>query len=157
MLCKFNLHEEVTDDRRFLRFRSMIDRAQLAEKMGVLCNSINEQAFAGLIYEEVFTAPSPIVRRYVYAKDNIEYSLTLAILYDGPGVIFSSSKPNDWTSRLRRYWGLYSLGRNNVAFKLVINPATVNTAELQQWFTYLLSGLRFSFRPHRRMSILATN
>jgi hypothetical protein len=132
----------------------MIARSRLPERMNATSNAINLQAGQGLIYAEAFVQPHPMFRRYVFDKEDIEFSMALVIQFEGPTVIFSSIKPNLWVRSIQRYRGLGIFNRSNVACKLVIDPATVSDADLQAWFTYLLSGLQYSLKPKRRMPFL---
>jgi len=118
--------------------------------MNATCNAINSQADPRLIYEEVFLPPHPILRRYVVNKDHIEFRMELAVLLNGPGVIFSSTQTGHWTGWFQRRRGADPDARFNTAYQLVIDPATVTDADLQLWFTYLLSGLRSSLKPQTR-------
>ena len=147
VLQKFRLRENVIDDSRIDRFRLMIDRSSLPERMNATCAAINAQAGQGIIYQEVLLKPHPVVRRYTIADHKITTIMELAILFEGPGVVFSFNNTNPWVKSIKRYCGYNTEVKNHILCKLVIDPATVSDAELQRWFTYLLSGLRNSLKP----------
>jgi hypothetical protein len=153
VLGKFQLRQNVTDDfHGFLRYRSMVDRARLVERMNATCDAINSQAGRTLIYYEELFQPNELARRYVFDRDNIEFRMSLAILSKGPTVIFSTLKTNYWGKWINRRIRYSSDEvRESVVCEVLINPETVNDAELERWFTYLLSGLRYSFKPAKTM------
>jgi len=100
------------------------------------------------MWVEEYTQPHPLARRYVYTKDGVEYSMALVFLPKGSTLVFASFKEGRWRGRMRGLWGWRSQeGSDSVKCKLLINPATVSDDHMQQWFTYLLSGLRHSFKP----------
>lgn len=142
-----HLGEEVIDDFKFNRFRGMFDRSHLLERAAATCTSFNLQAGEVLIYSEIFTDTHPVMGRYVIEEEHSSFTMEIAILSDGPGVVFSSRKSRPWVKKFQRYCG-YRPGENSrVVCKLNINPSSVSDAEIQQWFTYLLSGLHHSLKP----------
>jgi hypothetical protein len=153
VLKNFHLREDGIDDSREDRYRLMIARSPLLERMNAICNAINLQAGQGIIYAEAFVQPHPMFCRYIFDKEGIEFSMALVIQFEGPTVILSSTKSNLWVRSIERYRWSGIFNRSNVACKLVIDPATVSDADLQQWFTYLLSGLQHSHKPDRRMPL----
>lgn len=148
-LQRFHLRKKVIDDSRFDRFWMMIDRSRLPERMYATCCAINEQSDQGLIYEETFLQPHPVARRYILEKDNRIIFMELVILFEGPGLVFSSHQTRHWVKSIRRYCG-YCIGeKNNIVCKLVIDPEAVSDADVQRWFTFLLSGLQYRYKPRQ--------
>lgn len=147
VLTKFHLRYNMTDDFRIDRYWLMMDRSSLVERVYETCHAINSCAREGIIYGEMFTRPHAIAIRVGFIRGDIEYLMSLAMLEGRPTLLFSSRKEHLWNkSVLRRF--RHSLKRKeNIICKHVINPSKVSDADIQQWFTYLLSGLRRSFKP----------
>ena len=150
-LEKFHLREDANDDSKFDSYQMIIDRSRLPERMSAICSAINAQSGHGLMYHEILAYPYPVIRRYILERDNVDTIMELAILFEGPGVVFSSNKTRPWVKSIQRYCGYSTEHKNNVVYRMVIDPEDVSDAELQQWFTYLLSGLRNSFKPLQRV------
>lgn len=142
-----HLSEEAIEASKFDRFRGMFDRAHLLDRANAAATSLNFQAGELLIYSELFTTTHPVVGRYIIEEEYNTFTMELAILPDGPGVVFSSCKSRPWVKKLQRYCGYRPEEKIRVICKRNINPASVNDAEIQQWFTYLLSGLHPSLKP----------
>jgi hypothetical protein len=150
MIQKFHLRENVIDDSRIDRFRLMMDRSSLPERMSATCGAINAQAGRGVIYQEVLLQPHPVTRRYTFENHKSITIMELAILFEGPGVVFSFNKTKPWVKRVKSYCGYCTEEKKHVVCKVVIDPAIVSDAEIQQWFTYLLSGLQNSFKTRQK-------
>jgi hypothetical protein len=148
-LQKFNLREDAIDDSRFDDFRMMVDRSSLPDRTNATCRAINAQAGQGIIYGEAFIRPHPVIHRYTLERDDSNIVMELAILPEGPGVVFSSNKTKSWVRSLQRYCGYFVEEKNNVVCKLMIDPTTVSDTTIQRWFTYLLSGLHRSAKPRQ--------
>jgi hypothetical protein len=153
-LQKFHLGENAIDDSKFEDYRMTLDHSSLPDRMYATCRAINAQAGHGIIYGEVFIRPHPVVHRYTLENDDSNVVMELAILLEGPGVVFSSNKTKSWVTSLQRYCGYFVEEKNNVVCKLVIDPTTVSDATIQRWFTYLLSGLHRSAKPRQTESHL---
>jgi hypothetical protein len=151
VLIKFHISYNLTDDTRIDHYRLMVDRSNLMERVNGTCRVINSQVRGGLVYGQMYARPHATAFRVGFVRGGIEFRMSLAILPGGPTLIFSSIKDNEWGERVLRHFGHGMEERENVISKLVINPATVSDADLQQWFTYLLSGLRRSFKPTKKL------
>jgi hypothetical protein len=147
VLNKFQLREKRSDDLKVNRYRRLVERSHLVEKMSSTCESINSHAGERIIYGEMFISPHPIAWRHVYETDNKECRMSLTIRTEGPTLVFSWVKPKEWMGSVQRCFGYYAGERNHVVWELMINPLNIKDADVQGWFTYLLSGLRHSFRP----------
>lgn len=149
VLGRFQLRQNVTGDFPiFHRYRLMVERSHLIERINGTCNAVNSLAGEALVYIEMFFQPHQLACRYVFEKDRIECRMSLAILPKGPTLIFSTFKANRWAEWINRCFGnSWDEEREHVVCEILINPATVSDAQLEQWFTYLLSGLRSSFKP----------
>ncbi len=142
-----HLSDEAIEPSNFERFRGMLDRAYLLDRANAAATSLNFQAGELLIYSELFTDTHPVVGRYIIEEECNTFTMELAILPDGPGVVFSSRKSRPWVKKLQRYCGYRPDEKTRVICKRNINPGSVSDAEIQQWFTYLLSGLHQSLKP----------
>ena len=91
-----HLAEDMLEHSKFDRFRTMFDRAHLLDRANATCTSLNAQAGEVVIYSEIFTDTHPVIGRYLIEDDNADITMELAILPDGPGVIFSSRKNARW-------------------------------------------------------------
>ncbi len=142
-----HLAEDMFEHSKFDRFRAMFERARLLDRTNAICTSLNAQAGEVVIYSEIFTETHPVIGRYLIEDDIADLTMELAILPEGPGVIFSSRKKRALVNRIQRYCGLHPTEKNSVVCKVLIDPAMVTEPEIQQWFNYLLSGLHHSFKP----------
>jgi len=148
LLSKYQPRQNVTEGSTFARYQFTLDRSRLIERMDATCEAIDSQAGGRVISIEFFLQPQILSRRYLFHRGSVRFSMALAILAHGPTLIFSSNQANEWVQRIRRRCGLYvEPPRERVVFELMINPSTVNNADLQQWFTYLLSGFERSHKP----------
>ena len=150
LLGRFHPTQKPTQDLH--RGQLMVACAQLAERMHAVRDAIHSEAGQNSIYEEVYAQPHEFFRRYVFEKDNIDFHMSLAIVSAGATMRFSSFTAKHWIGRLINPFG-NPIGkiRVNIKCQLLIDPATVTDTDLEQWFTYLLSGLRRSFKPANRI------
>src|SRR5580698_1334594 len=87
-----HLAEEALGEPKFGRYRMMFDRARLLERANATCASLNTQAGEVVIYSETFTETHPILGRYLIEDESADITMELAILPEGPGVVFSCKK-----------------------------------------------------------------
>ena len=129
-------------------YRAMVDGSQLVERMHAASDALNSQGDHRLLYEEVFVPPHRLVCKYVFDQAHIECSMSLVIRSAGPAIIFSTLKSNRLMAGVRRILGFrIERRKERRVCDLLIDPAAVSDADVQQWFNYLLSGLRSSFKP----------
>src|SRR5579871_2005929 len=141
VLRKFQLHEYPSDDILVEKYRTIIVRSRLPERLSETSSAINKQSGEGLLYEEVFVQPNPQFRRYVFEKDGVEFCMALVIQSQGPTLIFSWLKASSWVGNVYRGIKSEISPRFNTVCKLVVDPDTIGDADLQGWFTYLLSEI----------------
>jgi hypothetical protein len=130
----------------------MISRSRLVERMHAASDAINSQGEQRLLYEQVFVPPSNVICKYVFDQGYMECTMSLVIFSAGPTVEFSRAKANPLVASIRQIFG--SRGENRketLVHDLLIEPAAVTDTEVKRWFTYLLSGLRYSFKPGKRI------
>ena len=147
VLTKFHLRSNVTDNFRMDRYRLMMDRSSLIERMYDTCHAINSCAREGIIYGEMFSRPHTIAIRVGFIRGDVEYLMSLGMLDGRPTLLFSSRKDYQWEKGVLSKFRHALKRKENLICKLVINPSTVSDVDIQQWFTYLLSGLQRSFKP----------
>jgi hypothetical protein len=149
-----HLAEDVLDHSKFDRFRMMFERSRLFDRTNNTCNCLNTQAGEVVIFSEAFTETHPVVARYIIDDENADMTMELAILPEGPGVVFSCKKKRALVNRIQRYCGFHPTEKNSVVCKLLIDPAMVTDMEILQWFNYLLSGLHHAFKPQPTEALL---
>ena len=156
VLRKVNIGDEGIDESKIDRYRMVLDRSGLAERMCGTCDAMNVRSAQVLIYREVFPQPHPIVRRYIleHEEDRQIIAMELTILLEGPVLVFSRNTTTQRVKSIRRYRGYE---RRNVMCKIAIDPEKISDDDLQQWFIYLLSGLQHSLKPQGRGPSLNEN
>ncbi len=90
--------------------------------------------------------------KYVYAMDGVEYAMALSIRRTGPYIVFFSRKLP--AADYGEYYAYqYSRAPRKVSVKLrvPIDTDTVTEADLEQWFSYLLSRFQESPTAHRAL------
>ncbi len=97
-----HLAEDNLESSRFERFRMMFDSSHVLYRANATCNSLNMQAGEIVIYPEAFTDTHPVIGRYTVDDDDADLTMELAILPEGPGVVFSCKKKHAWVSRIQR-------------------------------------------------------
>jgi hypothetical protein len=152
VLTRFHLRYNTTEDFRTDRYRLMMDRSSLIERVYGTCRDINSCACEGIIYGEMFARPHAIAIRVGFIRGDIEYLMSLGMLDGRPTLLFSSRREYQWKKSVLGRFRHSMNTRENLICKLAINPSTVSDAEIQQWFTYLLSGLKRSFKPAEAIS-----
>jgi hypothetical protein len=154
VLRKFSVREKRIDAPRFHQYRKLMDRSRLPERMNATCIAIGVQAGKRLRYQENLVRPYPVIRRYILEKDNLDLIMELAILFEGPRVLFSANKAKPWIKVIQRYFGYLGNEKNNVVCELAIDPMTVSDEEVRQWVIYFLSGLQDSYKPRIPVPLL---
>jgi hypothetical protein len=131
-------------------FRSQIQRYKVLEAMHSIYEAINQEAGAFVLRELLYLPPQNLICTYTYARNCVDYQMELALTENGPTLFFSRYKTNR-TSGGRAMQESYRLfgnpARPKIKHQLRIYPAIVNDFHAQEWFTYLLSGLRHSRKP----------
>jgi hypothetical protein len=152
VLTRFDISYNIPDEIMIDHYLLMVNRSDLIERVYGTCRVINAHVRGGLIYGQLYAQPHAPTFRIGFVRGDIEFRMSLAILDEGPTLIFSSCKEHQWVESVLHHFGHRNMKeRENVISKLVINPATVSDADLEQWFTYLLSGLRRPFKPARKI------
>jgi hypothetical protein len=155
-LKNLHLRTDHTGRLGFGRYRTEIERCELLEKLHLVREAINREAGQLIVEEQMYIQPQTIQCKYTFEEGGMVWEMTLVLTRNGPTMVFSW-----WKRDGRRKWGgirrLYSCFRGSservLTLKLQFQPATVNNADLEQWFTYLISGFRDSFRPARAKDV----
>jgi hypothetical protein len=152
VLKTLHLSREEPKDCTFDCDQEILAKSLLVEKMHAMRDSIHAGAGQNLLYEEVYAQPNESVCRYVFERGGIDYHMLLTILCHGPTVKFASFKPRNWIERLT-YPSGHQIGERRVSIKckLLIDPSAVSNADLEHWFTYLLSGLPRKLKPESKL------
>ena len=152
VLKTLQVSREEPKDCTFDCYREILAESLLVEKMHAMRDSIHAGAGQNLLYEEVYAQPNESICRYVSEGGGIDYHMSLTILRHGPMVRFSSFKPRNWIERLA-YPSGHQIGEMRVSIKckLLIDPPAVSNADLEHWFTYLLSGLHRNLKPESKV------
>jgi hypothetical protein len=146
-LTKFHISNDENIRLKLDNYRAMVERSSLIERIYGTCRAINAHGRDGLIYGQMFARPYALAFRVGFVRGNTESRMSLAILNEGPALIFSSIKVEPLDSHGRHYFRHFRRRREKFICRIALNPAAVKDAEIQQWFTYLLSGLKRSFKP----------
>ena len=129
-------------------YRLMIHRARLIERMHQICLSINSEAGQNILYEQSFIQPQQMLCQYTFANGDIEYEMSVAFLAAGPTVVFASHRRDNTPHQVLRVYGDFLDRFTSITYRqCLINPSKVSDADLQQWFTFLLSGTRRKWSP----------
>ena len=147
VITRFQLRSDTRNNSRINRHWSMIDRASLLERVCDVCQEINSGAREGVVYGRMFARPYPMAFRVGFVRGDTEFLMSLAMLDEIPTLVFSWRREYQWKKSLLP-WLRHSAARKEYpVFEREIDPSSVSDAEIQRWFTYLLSGLRRRFKP----------
>lgn len=131
-------------------FRSQIEHRKLVDAMHITCQSINKEAGQMIIYERLYLPPQKVICKYMFERPSMECQMALTLRETGPTLVYSSYKPNrvvGYGAIKDFYQYFVQPSQWTVKHELRVYPAVVNNIDLQQWFTYLLSGFRNSRKP----------
>ena len=129
-------------------YRSMIDRARLSERMHEICLAINSEAGQNILYEQSFIQPQQMLCQYTFANGDIEYEMSVAFLAAGPTVVFASHRRDNKPRQVLRVYGDFLDKFTSISYShCLIDPLTISDDDLQQWFTFLLSGNHRKWSP----------
>lgn len=125
-------------------------QSDLLQRLEPLPSLINEQAGQHVIEAHWMLPPQEVVFSFTVVRNDTEFFMRLILHQAGPMLVFLSKKLDSGCARSAIY--NYFMGNNPFHVKLhfVIHPAHVTDQDLRQWFSYLLSGFRRSFRPTQR-------
>lgn len=129
----------------------MIDHARLVERMHEIYLSINSEAGQNILYEQSFMQPQQMLCQYTFDKGDIEYEMSVAFLTCGPALVFASHRRDNMPHQVLRLYGNFVDKMTSIRYwECLIDPSQVSDSDLQQWFTFLLSGTRRKWSPKTR-------
>lgn len=146
IIKQFQPRRNVNDYSEFDRYQLLMERSSLPTRIQEVCDDFNAQDGQWFIYDFRFTQPHPLVCRYAFERGGKEFRMSLVIHSDGPMLIFSSVNLRPWLPGVLCYLG-YQGNREKIVCERQVDPSAVSDGDLQEWFTYLRSGLRRSFKP----------
>lgn len=131
-------------------FRDQLERSELFEMMRRVCQLINTAAGTLIIDVQSYLAPEVIVRSFTLKKGRDEYVMQIELVGSRTQVVFLTQKhPSGFSRFAGLIYGLLGAEKSDVNVKLafVIRPEGVRERDVEEWFTYLLTGLNRRFTP----------
>ncbi len=125
-----------------------LTKSTLLDRLRQLPSLINQEAGYPLLNVQWFLPPQKVVCTFTVRKDTNDCGMQLVLRQAGPTLVFYTKKKG----REATSYGLYRYltgSSINVKHRRVIRPAAVTDRDLQEWFSYLLSGFQESFQPPR--------
>jgi hypothetical protein len=145
-------HVVARDNGQYLAlFRKQLDQSELLMTMGRVADAVNQTAGDLLIDVQSYLPPEALVRSFCFRKDDQDYVLQLESWGPQPTVVFLIRK---WRSLLffnSLNW-IYRLLRVeehviDVKYRSLFRAERVTEADIEKWFTYLISGFDRAFAP----------
>jgi hypothetical protein len=127
-------------------YRAQIEECQLPERIGKIVADLNRAAGYHLLEMVYFLPPQKTVLRVSFSKDETDYEMEIVLDEHSAAVVFYSLKgiSKGWA----RYFSISTRRRNRTTFfDLDFQAAEIQEENLNNWFSYLLSGLEKKFRP----------
>ena len=145
-------HVNGRDNRRYLAlFREQLDQSELLTTMGRIADAVNEKAGNLVIDVQSYLAPEALVRSFTFHKGDQDYILQLESWGPRPTVVFLRRK---WRSPrfLNSFGWIYRLFgveeyKIEVSYSSLFRAELVTEANIEKWFTYLISGFGRAFAP----------
>ena len=152
ILKQFRLNvDQPRNGHRLDVYRIMIKRMRLAERMHEIYLSINSEAGRSILYEQCFMQPQHMLCQYTFDNGNIEYQMSVTFLASGPALVFASHRRDNVPHQILRVYGDFVDKMTSIRYwECLIDPSRVSDRDLQQWFTFLLSGTRRRWSPKIR-------
>jgi len=144
---KFKVNPNRTGGLTTEQSRLMVKGSSLLDRMHAACAAVNSQLDEGMVYEESFLQPQTCFCRYEYKVKSLAFNMDLEISPEGPMLTFWSTKPKLGTAILEQFLKRRLDSSCRLNHKLLINPFTADKADVHHWFTYLLSGFHYFFKP----------
>jgi hypothetical protein len=138
-------------DRNLVLFREQLDRSELLATMGRVADAVNAKAGELLIDVQSYLPPEALVRSFWFHRQGQDYVLQLESWGPQPTVVFLTRK---WRSLLFPNflsWFYYLLGMEesvvDVRYSSLFRAERITEADVEKWFTYLISGFDRAFAP----------
>jgi hypothetical protein len=145
-------HVNGRDHSRYLAlYREQLDQSELLTMMGRIADAVNDKAGNLLIDVQSYLPPEPLVRSFSFHKDDQDYVLQLESWGLAPTVVFLRRKWRDPRFLNSFGWIYRLLGveeyKIEVNYSALFRAELVTEAEIEKWFTYLISGFDRAFAP----------
>jgi|HubBroStandDraft_4_1064222.scaffolds.fasta_scaffold21891_2 hypothetical protein len=145
-------HIAERDNGRYLAvFRDQLNQSELMVTMDRVADAVNEKAGGLLIDVQSYLPPEALVRSFCFRKDDRDYLLQLESWGPKPTVVFLTRK---WRSLLfsNSLGWIYRLLRVeeyviDVKYSSLFRAEQIAEADVEKWFTYLISGFDRAFAP----------
>lgn len=142
---------EKENDAHQVLLREGLARSELLTMMDRIADMVNAKAGELLIDAQSYLAPEALVRSFSFRKADTEYVLQLESWGSEPTLVFLVRR---WRGRLFLTWlgWIYRLfGADecviDVKIRSQFRPNDVTEADVERWFTYLISGFDRAFLP----------
>jgi len=146
------LHKAPIDDgARQAWSREQLVNSELLVMMERIADEVNTRARGLVIDVQTYLAPEPLVRSFSFKKGDKDFALQLESWGPSPAVAFIMRQ---WRGPLLLGpfgWILRLLGVQeyvmNIKYRSPVAVQHVTEAEVEKWFTYLISGFDRAFAP----------
>ena len=152
-LWQFLDHHLIAGDtgQQMVRFREQLDQSELLAAMARIADEVNAKAGNLLIDVQSYLAPEALVRSFCFGKDGQDYILQLESWGPKPTVVFLTRKWRRLLFLNSLDWVYRCMGVEeyviDVKFSSVFRPEQITEADVENWFTYLISGFDRAFAP----------
>jgi hypothetical protein len=145
-------HANGRDNGRYLAlFREQLDQSELPTTMGRIAEAVNDKAGNLLIDVQAYLPPEALVRSFSFHQDDQDYILQLESWGPIPTVVFLRRKWRDPRFLNSFGWIYRVLGVEEyvieVSYSSLFRAELVTEANIEKWFTYLISGFDREFAP----------
>jgi len=128
-----------------------IEENHLLERISKLVAEINTAAGNHILEMLEFLPPQKKVLVINFGKNGVQHKMEVTLENEGIFITFGTAKR--FSTGWERYFSQNSRKDNYaVAWEQAIHPAEILSKDIQNWFTYLLSGLNKKFRPDLLLS-----
>jgi hypothetical protein len=124
-----------------------LSQSDLLQRLEPLPSLINEQAGQPLVDAQWMLPPQEVVFSFAVVRNDTEFVMRLVLDQAGPLLVFFSKKVESSYPHSAFYHYFMRDDSIHVKLRYVIHPAQVTDQDLQEWFSYLLSGFQKSFQP----------
>lgn len=136
---------------QMVRFREQLDESELLVTMARIADAVNSRAGNLLIDVQSYLPPEALVRSFCFSKEGQDYVLQLESWGPKPTVVFLARKWRRLLFLNALEWFYRCLGVEEyvieVKFSSLFRPEQVTEADVENWFTYLISEFDRAFAP----------
>ena len=127
-------------------YRAQIEECQLPERIGKIVSELNRAAGYHLLEMVEFLPPQKTVLRVSFSKYQTDYEMEIVLGEHSAAVVFYSLK--ETSKRWVRHFSVFTRRRNRTTFfDLDFRAAEIREENINNWFSYLLSGFEKKFKP----------